>query len=229
MTQFRTIAVGDIHSCSAALVALLDAVRPGPEDTVVTLGDYIDRGPDSRGVLEQLVALAERCRLVPLLGNHEELLVAAARDPTAIRSWLVNGGVETLRSYGWVSCGPRRRLADWVPERHWEFLAGCLPYYETDTHLFVHAGYVADIPLERQPGEALRWQVTDARTARPHGSGKVAVVGHTPQRGGDVLDLGFLKCIDTNCHRGGWLTALDVYAGRVWQADREGRLRGGNT
>jgi serine/threonine protein phosphatase 1 len=228
MSQSRTIAVGDIHGCSAALAALLDAVRLGPADTVVALGDYIDRGPDSRGVLERLLALEGRCRLVPLLGNHEELLIAAARDRTAARSWLTLGGVEALRSYGWAPGAPRRALADWVPERHWSFLVGCLPFYETSTHLFVHAGYVPELPLAEQPGEALRWRVTDAATARPHCSGKVAVVGHTPQRSGEVLDLGFLVCIDTNCHRGGWLTALDVHSGQVWQADRSGRLRDGS-
>jgi serine/threonine protein phosphatase 1 len=227
MSQSRTITDGDIHGCSAALAALLDAVRPGPDDTVVTLGDYIDRGPDSRGVVDQLLALEGRCRLVPLLGNHEELLIAAARDRTAARSWLALGGVEALRSYGWAPGGPRRALAQWVPERHWEFLVGCLPFCETSTHLFVHAGYVPELPLENQPGEALRWRVTDATTARPHCSGKVAVVGHTPQRSGEVLDLGFLVCIDTNCSRGGWLTALEVHTGHVWQADRTGRLRDG--
>jgi serine/threonine protein phosphatase 1 len=221
----RTIAIGDVHGCSAALAALVEAVQPEPGDALVFLGDYIDRGPDSRGVLDLLVALAARRRLVPLLGNHEEMLAAAARDRAAVRAWLVNGGVETLRSYGWAPGGPRRGLADWIPETHWEFLAGCVPYHETDTHLFVHAGYVPDLPLEEQPGEALRCRVTDARAARPHYSGKVAVVGHTPQRGGEVLDLGFLKCIDTNCHRGGWLTALEVHTGQVWQADARGRLR----
>jgi serine/threonine protein phosphatase 1 len=229
MTRGRTIAVGDIHGCSAALAALLDAVRPGPDDTVVTLGDYIDRGPDSRGVLNQLVNLAGRCRLVPLLGNHEELLVAAARDRSAVRSWLSTGGAATLLSYGWAPGGTRRRLADWIPERHWDFLADCRAYHETDTHLFVHAGYVPELPLDRQPGEALRWRVTDARAVQPHASGKVAVVGHTPQRGGEVLDLGFLVCIDTNCHRGGWLTALEVHTGQVWQADPAGRLRAGTS
>jgi serine/threonine protein phosphatase 1 len=64
----RTIAIGDVHGCSDALAALIDAVRPEPVDTVVTLGDLIDRGPDSRGVLDQLVALTRRCRLVPVLG-----------------------------------------------------------------------------------------------------------------------------------------------------------------
>jgi serine/threonine protein phosphatase 1 len=81
--------------------------------------------------------------------------------------------------------------------------------------------------MNLQPGQALRWRVTEASTALPHQSGKVAVVGHTPQHSGEVLDLGFLVCIDTNCARGGWLTALDTTSGRVWQADRLGRLRTG--
>jgi serine/threonine protein phosphatase 1 len=104
-------------------------------------------------------------------------------------------------------------------------LAGCRGYYETPTHLFLHAGYVPELALAEQPGLALQWRVTDAATAVPHRSGKVAVVGHTPQQSGEVLDLGFLVCIDTNCARGGWLTALEVGTGRVWQADRSGRLR----
>jgi serine/threonine protein phosphatase 1 len=221
----RTIAIGDIHGCSAALAALLDAIGPGPDDMLVTLGDHIDLGPDSRGVLEQLIALAGRCRLVPLLGNHEEMLVDALGATSALRRWLTCGGVATLRSYGWARGGSRRPLAAWIPEQHRKFLAGCRPYYETDTHLFIHAGFLPELPMDQQPGEALRWRVTDARTATRHHSGKVAVVGHTVQRTGEVLDLGFLVCIDTNCARGGWLTALDTDTGRVWQADRAGRLR----
>jgi serine/threonine protein phosphatase 1 len=98
-------------------------------------------------------------------------------------------------------------------------------YYETPTHLFVHAGYVPELSLADQPGLALRWRVTDPATVVSHHSGKVAVVGHTPQKSGEVLNLGFLVCIDTDCVRGGWLTALDVDTGTVWQADRVGRPR----
>jgi serine/threonine protein phosphatase 1 len=225
MREGRTIAVGDIHGCSLALRALLDAIGPGPDDLLVFLGDYIDRGPDSRSVLEQVIALAGRCTVVPLLGNHEEMVLAALSDRDALASWLGCGGTATVLSYGWTPGGPRRRLADIFPEEHLFFLQACKPYYETETHIFVHAGYVAGLPMDRQPGEALRWRVTDAHTARPHGSGKVAVVGHTPQRSGDVLDLGFVKCIDTNCHRGGWLTALEVGTGQLWQSDANGRLR----
>src|SRR5262245_12500962 len=221
----RTLAIGDIHGCSTALSALIEAIRPGPDDTVIPLGDYLGRGPDSRGVLDRLIALGERCRLVPLLGNHEEMILDALQDKSALRKWLTCGGADALRSYGWSPGGPRRAVADWIPRRHREFLAGCRPYHETATHLFVHAGFVPDLPMERQPPLALRWRVTDARTAVPHGSGKIAVVGHTRQLSGDVLDLGFLICIDTNCARGGWLTALEADTGRIWQADREGRLR----
>jgi len=223
----RTIAIGDIHGCQFALSALLDAIAPESADTIVTLGDYIDRGTHSRGVLDRLIALARCCRLVPLLGNHDELLLDALRDISALRRWLTLGGADTLRSYGWAPGGPRRALADIVPKPHREFLSACRPYHETRSHLFVHAGFVPELPLNQQPGEALRWRVTDAATARPHCSGKVAVVGHTPQASGEVLDLGFLVCIDTNCARGGWLTALDVGTGQVWQADRAGRLRAG--
>jgi serine/threonine protein phosphatase 1 len=221
----RTIAIGDVHGCPAALAALVEAIAPAADDTIVCLGDYIDRGPNSREVLDQVIALAARCRLIPLLGNHEEMILAALADPKALESWLRNGGVETVRSYGWVSGGPRRRLAELIPQRHREFLAGCRAYHETQTHLFVHAGYLPHLAMEQQPGVVLRCRVTDAKMAEPHCSGKVAVVGHTPQRSGEVLDLGFLVCIDTNCNRGGWLTALDVNSGQIHQADAKGRLR----
>ena len=221
----RTLVIGDIHGCPDALSALIEAIEPDRNDTVITLGDYIDRGPNSRGVLDRLIALAGQCRLFPLLGNHEELLLDAIRDIGNLRRWLTLGGADTLRSYGWAPGGQRRALADWVPKPHREFLAGCREYHETPTHLFVHAGYVPELPLAEQPALALRWRVTDAVTAAPHCSGKLAVVGHTPQQSGEVLDLGFLVCLDTNCARGGWLTALDVDSREVWQADQSGRLR----
>ena len=99
MTPPRTIAVGDIHGCSAALDALLDAVRPRPEDTIVTLGDYIDRGPDTWGVIGRLIDLGGRCHLVPILGNHDQMLLEA-RSGLHPTTWLGMGGIATLDSYG---------------------------------------------------------------------------------------------------------------------------------
>ena len=72
----RTIAIGDIHGCLAALNTLIDAIQPQHDDTLVTVGDYVDRGPDSKGVLDRMLELEKMCNLVPLLGNHEEMMLA---------------------------------------------------------------------------------------------------------------------------------------------------------
>src|SRR6059036_482305 len=111
----RTIAIGDVHGCSAALAALIDAIGPGPDDTLVTLGDYIDRGPDSRGVLDRLIALGDRCRLVPILGNHDQMLMDVKLGKYPIYWFLDIGGVATLASYG-------GRDLDLIPREHYSFL-----------------------------------------------------------------------------------------------------------
>jgi len=223
----RTIAIGDIHGCSAALATLIDAIGPGRQDTLVLLGDYIDRGPDSRGVLDIVIDLAARCRLVPLLGNHEAMLLDALQHATALRLWLSCGGAKVVAAYSTRLRLPTHpdSLAGLIPEHHLTFLRTCRYYFENDTHLFVHANYMPDRPLEQQPAELLYWEPLNLNTARPHYSGKVVIVGHTPQSSGEILNLGFVKCIDTNCHRGGWLTGLDVHSGQIWQADVQGRLR----
>ncbi len=212
----RVLAIGDVHGCSRALAAVLDAIRPSADDLVVPLGDYIDRGPDSRGVVEQLLALGRTCRVVPLLGNHEEMLLSARRNRLYRTEWFRDGGALTVESYGGL---------DRLPEDHLALFESCRPSFETGTHLFVHAGYEPDAPLEQQPAWVLRWRAVDRQPRRPHHSGKVAVVGHSAQRSGEILDLGFLRCIDTYCYGGGWLTALDVVSGEVWQANVEGALR----
>lgn len=215
----RTIAIGDIHGCSAALEALLDAVRPRRDDTIVTLGDYINRGPDSRGVLNRLIGLAGQCRVVPILGNHDQMLLDV-RSGTHPLSWLVDmGGTTTLDSYG-----PGRDLG-LIPDDHFAFLANCLDYFETDTHIFVHANYFPDSPMSDQPVSMLRWESLRDMAPGPHESGKTVIAGHTSQKNGEILDLGHLKCIDTFCYGGGWLTALDDRTQDVWQVDRAGNMR----
>jgi hypothetical protein len=216
----RTIAIGDIHGCSKALRTLLEMVAPGRHDTVVTLGNYIDHGPDSSGVIRLLLSLVGRCTLVPLKGDHEEMFLTALGCQDDFRSWLGLGGDQTLQSYGVDH--PRS-----VPRLHCSFLNSCEDHHETDTHLFVHAGYQPGQPLHRQPEAVLRRKSLDAERPGPHISGKVAVVGHTPQMSGEILDLGHLVCIDTYCHGGGWLTVLDVGSGRWWQANERGELREG--
>ncbi|MCR4411493.1 MAG: serine/threonine protein phosphatase [Thermoguttaceae bacterium] len=214
----RLIAIGDIHGYTAALGALVEAIPIGRLDTVIGLGDYVDRGPDSPGTIEMLIALRDRCRLVPILGNHDEMLLQVRGGSPGFSDWLGYGGRETLDAYGCTH--PNQ-----IPARHIEFLESCVSYYETARHFFVHASYLSHLPLEEQTEYELRWESLNHRRPGPHYSGKIAIVGHTAQKSGEVLDLGYLKCIDTCCYCGKWLTAMDVSSGRIWQADARGRLR----
>jgi serine/threonine protein phosphatase 1 len=210
----RTIAIGDIHGCVAALDALLEAIDPRPDDLIVTLGDYIDRGPDSRGVLDRLVELDHRCKLVPLLGNHEVMLLQALGNERAATLWRECGGKATLASYG-------GDLSD-IPREHLRFFTRCRRFYETDSHLFVHANYDAELPLDQQSDELLLWTHIRHRMPKPHRSGKVAVVGHTPQGGRRVLETPHLICLDTCCYGDGCLSAMELATRQLWQATPAG-------
>jgi serine/threonine protein phosphatase 1 len=219
----RTFAIGDIHGCPRALDALVDQIQPTADDIMVPLGDYVDRGDDSKAVLDRLLELATRCQLQPLLGNHELMLLSALDSAEGLRFWLQCGGAATVESYG----GDLYNISD----AHLSFIRSCHRFFETDDHIFVHANYDPKLPLDLQPDRLLFWEhlmlfdhgmhTIPAR----HSTGKVAVVGHTPQENGEILDLGDVICIDTYCFGGGWLTALEVATGQIIQADREGNLR----
>ncbi len=224
MTQ-RTLAIGDIHGCLKALETLLDAVKPTADDAVITLGDYVDRGPDSRGVIDRILKLAGETQLFPLLGNHEVMMVDTWRD--GLRSaWLEFGGKETLESY---ARGNNEGTFDDVPDNHWDFLtADCAWYHESQNHVFAHAALEPETPLEEQVPLWLFWEKLIPATARPHCSGKTFVCGHTAQRSGQPINLGHTICIDTFVYgEGGWLTCLDVDSGTYWQANQEGESRTG--
>ncbi len=217
----RLLAIGDIHGYTAALDAVVRAADIQSEDTLVGLGDYIDRGPDSKGTIQYLIELAKRCRLVPLLGNHDQMaLEMGDLDPSCMDAWLQFGGDATLKSYGCQS------PADFPPE-HIEFLRNCVDYHETENHFFVHASYLEDLPLADQPKEILLWDSLRCRVPGPHCSGKTAIVGHTAQADGEIVDVGHLICIDTWIYGEGRLTLMDVQSGQLWQADKTGRLRRG--
>src|SRR4051812_16021148 len=95
----RVIAIGDIHGCATALRALLEIIRPERDATLITLGDCVDRGTDSRQVIEVLLSLREQCRLVPLLGNHEEMMLNYLDGKPQPDNWLEVGGAATIESY----------------------------------------------------------------------------------------------------------------------------------
>jgi serine/threonine protein phosphatase 1 len=213
----RVLAIGDIHGCSVAFDTLLAALNLAPDDVVVTLGDYVDRGPRSRQVVDRLIELSKTGRLVPILGNHDQMMLDARSGDPDKQDWLRDEsfGVRTLASYGVAAT-----LAD-VPATHWEWMASCRDFYETATHFFVHANAYPEVPLDEQPTYMLRWESFD--DPAPHMSGKVMVCGHTSQKSGRPRNVGHAVCIDTWPHgRGGWLTCLDVTSGRIWQANEEG-------
>jgi serine/threonine protein phosphatase 1 len=215
----RVIAIGDIHGCAAALRGVVEAIRLRSDDTLIPLGDCIDRGPESRQVIDELLVLRDKCRLLPLLGNHEEMMLNYLEGRPQPDDWLECGGAATLASYN-PACE-----ASAVSAEHVDFIRTWGDYFETELHFFAHGNYEPDRPLPKQHWQTMRWQSLRISIPRPHASGKVAVVGHTSLKDGQVLDLGHLICIDTYCWGGGWLTALDVSTGEMWQADRAGRLR----
>ncbi len=215
----RTLAMGDIHGCAVALRVLLEALNLQRDDTLITLGDYVDRGPDSFSAVQQLVDLRHACNLVALRGNHEEMLLDALRSELARSAWLRCGGAATVAAYGAADSLPR------LPEAHLAFFKQTLLIYETPSHFFAHASYVPQLPLDMQPAEVLLWPSLRDYIPPPHVSEKAAILGHTPQSTGQILDLGYLKCLDTGCCYGGWLTALDVESGAIWQSNQRGELR----
>lgn len=215
----RLIAIGDVHGCVHALDTLLEAIAPKPSDQIVFLGDLIDQGRDTAAVLDRVIELKRRCEVCLIKGNHEEMLFLAKESEEALRYWEDCGGVSTLNSYHFGGG------LDFIPKEHWQLLAECQPYCETDSFILAHANYSPDLPMNQQPPYQLRWAIFEPAEMRPHESGKTVIVGHTEQRSCEILDLGFAICIDTACWRHGWLTAIELHSRTVWQASRWGVLR----
>jgi Predicted phosphohydrolases len=214
----RVIAIGDVHGCLAALDAVLDAIAVERSDSLVFLGDFVDRGPNSAGVLDRLIELRERCFLFTILGNHDELMLDVIEERTwNLGKWLMYGGQQTMQSY------KKDTIAD-IPEEHVKFLKECITFCETDHHFFTHANYLEGKPLAKTPGATLRWESLATRLPGPHQSKKTAVLGHTARKDGKIFYNGYLLCIDTYCYGTGHLTAFEVNTGEYWQADKSGKL-----
>jgi serine/threonine protein phosphatase 1 len=190
----RLYVVGDIHGRSDLLDRMileisrdLDA-HPIGDCLTVTLGDYLDRGPDSRGVLDRLVSNPFPTDFVALKGNHEELFETFLRDPSIAGLWRRLGGLETLHSYGvqvrslmvgrnYEQMAEALRAA--VPQAHLEFIASLKLSLTVGKYFLCHAGVRPGVPLEDQSAEDLLWireQFLDSRAD----FGKIVVHGHTP-------------------------------------------------
>ncbi|MGK7922802.1 MAG: metallophosphoesterase family protein [Trichodesmium sp.] len=216
----RILAIGDIHGHSRAFDTLIAAVKPGLKDIIITLGDYVDRGPDSQGVIDRLIALHQTRQLIALRGNHELMMLRSRNSSEYKARWHKSGGKETLASYS----KSRKYQKSNIPDEHWHFLENvCVDWWESEKHFFVHANAAADTSLHQQSEYKLFWEKLD--NPIPHFSGKTMVCGHTSQKSGKPLNLGHAICIDTRVYDQGWLTCLDVNSGKVWQANKKGKLR----
>ncbi len=207
----RIFAVGDIHGCAEALERLLEKLPFDPEeDLLIFLGDYIDRGPEPRRVIEMVKALRDRHpeRVVALSGNHEWMFKRYLKG-IETEVFLFNGGEATLRDYY------RNGRLD-IPEDHLSFLESLPLYYETADYFFVHAGVRPERPLRAQEEEDLLW-IREGFYYYPGRFPKKIVFGHTPFP--EPLILSDRLGIDTGCVYGGRLTAIELPEEKIYQVE----------
>jgi len=219
MAGARTFVMGDIHGCVEELDRLLDALAPTADDTVVCLGDYIDRGPSSKGVIDRLLRLqTEGPHCVYLKGNHEDMFLAFLGEPGNYgEAFLYNGGAATLQSYGLQGEMGTLSVAQ-LPAAHVEFLRALRLRYEHGDFLCVHAGIDPQRPLDAQREEDLLW-IREPFILHRHPFLRTILYGHTPQR--DVrLDLPYKIGLDTGLVYWNNLSCLELETKELFQIGR---------
>jgi serine/threonine protein phosphatase 1 len=225
----RAYAIGDIHGCADLLDALLtrietDNARRGPAKTyLVFLGDLVDRGPDSRGVIERLATRPpDFARNVFLKGNHEEFFLGVLDgDESSVQHWLAYGGTECCESYGlssgWMlnvsATAIMERLVQQVPPHHLRFLHDLADSFRFGDYLFVHAGIRPGVDIDRQAGKDLRW-IREGFLDDRRDHGVVVVHGHTiVSRAEEHTNR---IALDTGAYRSGVLTAIGIEGTERW-------------
>lgn len=222
MSSGRTFVIGDIHGCSEELSRLLDALALTDVDTVCCLGDYIDRGPSPRAVIDRLIRLRdEGPRCIFLKGNHEDMFLAFLGEAGHYGdAFLWNGGDATLASYGvagQLGSAVRARL----PEDHRAFLLGLTTHVELGRFYCVHAGVRPTRPLDQQVDEDRLW-IREEFIDPPHSFPYTVAFGHTPQR--EVrLHLPFKIGLDTGLVYGNRLSCLELGSAELIQIGRHAR------
>lgn len=192
------IAIGDIHGCAHTLDALLEKLDLAADDHLVFIGDYVDRGPDARGVIDRLLALREEYACTFLRGNHEALMLAYI-DHGRFALWRRNGGLDTLRSYRNGTSVPGAQRLD-LPEAHVAFIRQTVLYHDTPDFFFVHAGLKPTLSIEenlrRRDEEVFLWERGHLEAPALVWE-KPVVCGHTPLEA--PLSRERLIAIDTGC------------------------------
>jgi serine/threonine protein phosphatase 1 len=210
-------AIGDIHGELDKLDELLDLLPLREGDRLIFLGDYVDRGRDAFGVVERLLEVQKEWPCVFLLGNHESMFLNylkwSDRRYFGGDAFVLNGGDQTLESYGFLDETDRKKYQ--LPKTHEDFLLSLKLYHREGDYLFVHAGIDRELLRERDVGYVLhRAKVEDMLWNRstcelPHNMPVTIVYGHTPAEDFEVRwNLPFSVGIDTGAVYGGPLTAL---------------------
>ncbi len=230
----RIIAVGDLHGHYGPLKRMLQIIDLGEDDLIIFIGDYIDRGPRSKELVQELIELQlSHTHTVFLRGNHEDMLLGSL-GYTAVLSdmstWLYNGGWATLRSYGlgmdelnrglslWNKAERYEALAQVLSEAHIEFFLHLELSVETENFFFCHAGVDPTLSIEqgKQNHYNLLW-MREHLYAKEYSWEKTLVCGHTPLRDMHISEK--LICIDTGLHYYGKLSAVDVKSMEVFQVN----------
>jgi serine/threonine protein phosphatase 1 len=210
----KLFAIGDIHGCAEKIDEMMSKISVNPErDTLVFIGDYIDRGPDSKGVINSIINIRKKIRHVfCLLGNHEQMLLDYYLHRKNEEMFFMNGGNVTAFSYGLIRTDAGVRMN--IPEDHIEFLQSLQLSYETDKFIFVHAGLKPGIPLAQQKAKDLLW-IRDEFINAHHSFEKTVVFGHTPfvKPLIDQYRIG----IDTGAAYGGKLTCVELTQMKFYQ------------
>lgn len=204
----KYFAIGDIHGCISLLESLWDEIESTfdrEKDTLVFIGDYIDRGPDSREVVDFIIDLKNKMNVICLKGNHEQMLLTYHLYNSYKDFYLMNGGSSTVMSYGLVDSDYGKRID--IPPEHLDFFRGLVPYHETEDYIFVHAGLKPGIPLQKQDPTDMIW-IRNEFIDSDYDFGKKIIFGHTP------LPKPFMGPgkigIDTGAVYGGKLTCLQL-------------------
>lgn len=220
----RIYAIGDIHGRADLLDAMLDAIATDSGDIsaaqLIFLGDYVDRGEESRAVIDRLIELGKsKTETVFLKGNHEASMLDFLNDPEDLPHWLNWGGLETAESYGVDTALPNEVLADElrknIPAEHLKFLKSLALKHQEGDYLFVHAGIRPGAPLEEQTEEDMLWIRSRFHNAAVEDRPELVVVhGHTPED--KPVDAGWRINVDTGACYGGPLTAVVLQGKERW-------------
>lgn len=230
------IAIGDIHGHLDHLNALIDKIDAQEDDTVVFIGDYIDRGPNSKGVINRVMQFQkEHSDTICLMGNHEKMMLDGLVRSVKVgprtygysakewyEIWMRNGGMNTLRSYPGTTGMYGAYFAD-IPEEHIEWMEGLRKYHIQNDFFFAHAGAN---PFYNLYGQALA-DDTNLLWGRDHINmhefpewEMPVVCGHTPQLDGPIVRDKMI-CIDTGCFRTGVLTAIRLPEREIIQVTQQ--------